>query len=190
MKTRSKSKRTAGQDTHKVDKARSSHPQSKRPKTEKSTKPKSKTAQIQINRAPCLTLWASVVAQRQGWTWDEALTAGRWVAGVLAHSKGVSQGMYEPKERTQEEREARKKRDERLGVHHVTVFGMKIPVKEVSGVKRAVSEGKPIEPKAIQTYLKRAFGEDLDSAKMAMQILADAVPVEELDKKAYHLYGQ
>jgi hypothetical protein len=32
---------------------------------------------ISINRAPVLTLWAAIVAERLGFTHDEALTLGR-----------------------------------------------------------------------------------------------------------------
>jgi hypothetical protein len=50
---------------------------------------------ISINRAPVLTLWAAVVADGLGFKWDEALTLGRAVAGLNAHSKGVSLGLFE-----------------------------------------------------------------------------------------------
>lgn len=43
---------------------------------------------ITINRAPVLTLWAAVVAQRQGHSWEAALTFGHLIAGWLAQSKG------------------------------------------------------------------------------------------------------
>ena len=45
---------------------------------------------ITINRAPVLTLWAAVVAERLGFDRDEALTLGRAVAGLNAYSKGVA----------------------------------------------------------------------------------------------------
>ncbi len=32
---------------------------------------------ITINRAPVLTLWVAVVAERLGFAWDEAVTLGR-----------------------------------------------------------------------------------------------------------------
>ncbi len=38
--------------------------------------------QIKVNRAPVLTLWAAVVAERLGYRQDEALTLGQAVAGV------------------------------------------------------------------------------------------------------------
>src|SRR5215207_5423506 len=43
---------------------------------------------IRINRAPVLTLWAAVVAERLGIDRDAALTLGRAVAGTSAQMKG------------------------------------------------------------------------------------------------------
>jgi hypothetical protein len=37
---------------------------------------------ILVNRAPVLTLWASVVAERLGFDRDEALSLGKAVAGL------------------------------------------------------------------------------------------------------------
>ena len=44
---------------------------------------------ISINRAPVLTLWVAVVAQRLGFDGDEALTLGKAVAGLYAQAKGA-----------------------------------------------------------------------------------------------------
>jgi hypothetical protein len=41
---------------------------------------------ITINRAPVLTLWAAVVAERLGFDRAEALTLGKAVAGLNPHS--------------------------------------------------------------------------------------------------------
>ena len=45
---------------------------------------------IKINRAPVLTLWAAVVAERLGFDRPTALTLGQAVAGSSAYAKGVS----------------------------------------------------------------------------------------------------
>jgi len=50
---------------------------------------------IKINRAPVLTLWAAVVAERLGYDKNEALTFGKAVAGLNAQSKGRRLGIYE-----------------------------------------------------------------------------------------------
>ena len=52
---------------------------------------------IRINRAPVLTLWAAVVAERLGFDRETALTLGQAVAGLSAYAKGVSLGIIEPR---------------------------------------------------------------------------------------------
>ena len=46
---------------------------------------------IRINRAPVLTLWASIVAERLGWPHETALTMGQTVAGMTALIGGQNQ---------------------------------------------------------------------------------------------------
>ena len=58
---------------------------------------------ISINRAPVLTLWAAVVAERLGFDRDAALTLGRAVAGLNAYAKGVSLGLFEPSSKAVDE---------------------------------------------------------------------------------------
>jgi hypothetical protein len=53
---------------------------------------------IRVNRAPVLTLWATVVAERLGFDRNAALTLGRAVAGSSAQMKGRALGIYEPSE--------------------------------------------------------------------------------------------
>jgi len=52
---------------------------------------------LTINRAPVLTSWAAVVAERLGFDRATALTLGQAVAGLSAYAKGVSLGIIEPK---------------------------------------------------------------------------------------------
>src|SRR5262245_51296744 len=51
---------------------------------------------FKINRAPVLTLWTAIVAQRLGFSWQEALTLGRAVAGLNAYAKGKALGLFQP----------------------------------------------------------------------------------------------
>lgn len=161
-------------------------------KKPKKSSPKASLDTITINRAPVLALWVSVVAERQGFNASEAATFGKWVSGTLAQSKGRSLGIFEAKERTEEEKQARKRQYERLGVHHVESFGMKIPViEQKDGSNIAVSsQGKPLSPVAAQTHLEHAFGENLSTVKECMRELAESIPPEQLGHKAYHLYEQ
>ena len=53
---------------------------------------------ISINRAPVLTLWAAVVAERLGFDEDEGLSLGKALAGLTAQTKGRRLGIYKPHE--------------------------------------------------------------------------------------------
>ena len=52
-------------------------------------------AQLHVTRAPVLTLWAAVVAERLGFDRDTALTLGQAMAGLSAYAKGVSLGIID-----------------------------------------------------------------------------------------------
>ena len=43
---------------------------------------------VKINRAPVLTLWVAVVAERQGFSKEAGMTFGKAISGMLAQSKG------------------------------------------------------------------------------------------------------
>jgi hypothetical protein len=78
-------------------------------------------SEILVNRAPFLTLWASIVAGRLGYDADEALVLGRAVAGQTAASKGKRLGILE--ERSAEDRRELETRREVLGaeaIHFMT----------------------------------------------------------------------
>jgi hypothetical protein len=51
---------------------------------------------VTVNRAPVLTLWASLAAERLGFDRKEALTLGKAVAGLTAQSKGQRLGIFTP----------------------------------------------------------------------------------------------
>ena len=54
-------------------------------------KPESATEKeqfVKINRAPVLTLWVAVVAERQGFSKEAGMTFGKAISGMLAQSKG------------------------------------------------------------------------------------------------------
>ena len=140
---------------------------------------------ITVNRAPVLTLWASVVAQRLGFKWDEALTLGRAVAGLNAYSKGVSIGMFKPspKDVREQRRKLRPKQTIKVDVLHRAV-----PAIHTKDGLRALSKGQPIEPATVERYLQSKFGDALKDVKEAMVQLAKSVPPSELDRDAYRLY--
>ena len=142
---------------------------------------------IKINRAPVLTLWAAVVAERLGFDWDEALTLGRAIAGLNAYSNGVRLGLYEPT--PEAERERRRKAKHGVEVH-VELLHRAVPAEQTPEGLRALSKDRPISPASVQRYLESKFGDRLDDARKAMKRLARPMPARELALKSYALYEQ
>jgi hypothetical protein len=144
------------------------------------------TKKIKINRAPVLTLWAAVVAERLGYDEEAALTLGKAVAGLNAQSKGKKLGIYE--EKTEEEKKEDKKKQKEDDVQFVELLGRGIPAVKTPNGLRAAEKGKPIHAASVQTYLEQKFKDDLDDARKAMKKLAKAYTPKQLESKAYGLY--
>lgn len=141
---------------------------------------------IKINRAPVLTLWATVVAERLGYDEETALTLGKAVAGLNAQSKGRKLGIYEEKSEEEKEKEAKKER--KVKTEFIEILGRDVPTVETEKGRRAAEKGKPIYAESVATYLKQRFGEDYEEARAAMEKLAKAYTPKQLESKAYGLY--
>lgn len=141
---------------------------------------------VQINRAPVLTLWAAVVAERMGFDEEEALTLGKAVAGLNAQAKGRRLGIFRPAA----EGGARQAREEKgLGEDFwIEVCGRPVPAKNTEDGVRAVVKDKPIEPAKVRKYLQGKFGDALEEVWGAMQELAESFAPEELEAHSYGLY--
>ena len=138
---------------------------------------------IQINRAPVLTLWASIVAERLGFDAEESLTLGRAVAGYTAQAKGQTLGIYHPKDEAE-----RTPREKDVDFVFVNLMGRSLPaVRTVAGL-RAAEKGQPADPESVRRYLASKFGEHLAEANRALRELANAFPPDQLDETAYGLY--
>jgi hypothetical protein len=141
---------------------------------------------INVNRAPVLTLWAAVVAERLGHPADTALTLGRAVAGSAARVKARSIG--------REERRADRDADTPgLAVPHVTapvfLLGKEIRLlPNENGELRAADGDRPADPARVQRYLAKAFGDDLDQVRQAMEERASRYDPQELNRIAFRLY--
>jgi len=147
--------------------------------------PMSGSRTIYINRAPVLTLWPAVVAERLGFRRDEALTLGRAVAGLNAYSKGVSLGLSRPSAKSVKEHRKRLTRGRQL---KVDVLRRAVPVVRTPAGLRALSDGRPISPTSVQRYLQDKFGDNLTSARAAMRRLARSMPPKTLAASGYALY--
>jgi hypothetical protein len=144
------------------------------------------TRKLKINRAPVLTLWTIVVAERLGYDHPAALTLGKAVAGLNAQSKGRSLGIFKPREKTAEEEKKPKQGDE----FSVDLLGRAVTAVQTDAGIRAAIKGKMIEPESVERYLKSKFGDALPDVQQAMQKLATSLKPDELATQAYSLYEQ
>jgi hypothetical protein len=146
------------------------------------------THTVQVNRAPVLTLWATVVAEQLGYDHEAALTLGKAVAGLNAQSKGRRLGIFEESPEPHEAREPRER--ERGEPFLVTMLGRSVPSIRTEDGVRATLKGQPIDPKRVRRYLAQKFGKELANVRSAMEDLAKAYPPDQLAAQAYALYEQ
>jgi hypothetical protein len=143
---------------------------------------------ILVNRAPVLTLWAAVVAERLGHPRATALTLGKAVAGLNAQSKGRRLGIYEEAAKGEAAQPGARKRA--AAPERVALLGRGVPVAMTPAGLRAVEKDRPVEPAAVERYLEQKFGDALADARTAMSALAASYPRAALAEAAYGLYEQ
>jgi hypothetical protein len=141
---------------------------------------------IQVNRAPVLTLWAAVVAERLGYDRGAALTLGRAVAGLNAQSKGRRLGLLD--EAAPKDRKPPGVRGSRRREQLVPLLGRSVPAVDTARGLRAVDKGSPVSPSSVERYLREKFGDALPEARAAMRALAEAYSPERLEEVAFALY--
>jgi hypothetical protein len=141
---------------------------------------------IEVNRAPVLTLWAAVVAQRLGHDWETALSLGKAVAGLNAQAKGRRLGIYSKPEVVEGEGLERKAgRGEELWVQ---ICGRPVPAKRTRDGLRAVAGDKAIDPDGVKAYLQGKLGDSYPTVKAALEALAGSYEPQDLEQAAYGLY--
>jgi hypothetical protein len=142
---------------------------------------------ITVNRAPVLTLWAAVVAERLGHDTDAALTLGKALSGLMAQTKGRMIGVFEQPTGPQGEPPKRTGLGEEFWV---PLCGRSVPAMHTEQGVRAVVLDKPIDPASVQAYLEKSFGEHLPAVREAMVALAAAYSPDALADAAYDLYAR
>jgi hypothetical protein len=145
---------------------------------------------IEINRAPVLALWASVVAERLGFARDEALSLGKALSGLNANTKAQALGLHgRSASRRTASRAGHKKRAEGETVY-VELMGRAVPAQQTSDGLRAVNRDRVVTTESVERYLEGKFGEGLPAARRALQALARAHDAEELAECAFSLYEE
>lgn len=142
---------------------------------------------ISINRAPVLTLWAAVVAERLGYDEDESLSLGKAITGLTAQAKGRRLGIIHAKEKKPGEPKKKEKPVEEI---RVELLGRALPAVRTDDGIRAVKDATVITADSARRYLESKFGDDLTAVKAVMQTLAKAFTPKELATKGFSLYEQ
>jgi hypothetical protein len=141
---------------------------------------------VRVNRAPVLTLWGAVVAERLGYGRKTALTLGKAVAGLSAQAKGRRLGVIH--EAPEDEKKRRARARAKAGVTSVEVMGRRIPVIRTQEGLRAVRDHTPEDPAVVERYLESKLGDSLPAVRAAMVALAKSMPKGELSERAFALY--
>jgi len=142
---------------------------------------------VTVNRAPVLTLWGAVVAERLGFDADEALSLGKVLAGLNAQAKGRALGIYGPPKGRGGEQPRKRGPGEEFWVE---LCGRPLPAKQTEAGVRAVVKDKPVDPEPVRRYLEGKFGGSLDAVRDAMKALASSLAADELSAAAYGLYEE
>jgi hypothetical protein len=141
---------------------------------------------LEVNRAPVLTLWSAVVAERLGYDRATALTLGRAVAGLNAQTKGRRLGVFNEPARGAVER--RGARGARRRARLVPLLGRSVPAVETARGLRAAEGGRAVSPTSVERYLRGKFGAALPDVRAAMRALAGAYEPARLEAVAFALY--
>ena len=141
-------------------------------------------APIRVNRAPVLTLWAAVVAERLGHPPDTALSLASAVAGTAARAKARRLGLAEERDRGSADAPPAKPRNT------ARLLGREIGLThDADGVVLAdAGGGKPAAAAPVAAYVAKAFGGRLAEVRATMEELAGRFEPQELNRIGFRLY--
>jgi hypothetical protein len=142
---------------------------------------------VPVNRAPVLTLWATVVAERLDHSPETALLLGRYVCGSSARIKarriGVADAAHDAEEWRAQAPALKQCREV------IRLLGIEVPVSRTEDDTLSVEDGgKPTSAGSVRSYLVRAFGDRLAEVRAEMAALAVSRPPEELNRVGFRLY--
>ncbi|KAJ3866084.1 hypothetical protein EV359DRAFT_72057 [Lentinula novae-zelandiae] len=137
-----------------------------------------------VNRAPLMTAWATVVAERMGFQREEALSIASSYTEMNALSKGVSLGIY--KEGKQKGLEAAKGGTQ----PYVDLMGRRPLYQIQNNCWRALHNGTPAQPSTAYAYLSRSLRQTMPFIMGALRLLVNSFTPQEINEKAWGLYTQ
>ncbi|KAF9268051.1 hypothetical protein L218DRAFT_918285 [Marasmius fiardii PR-910] len=142
-----------------------------------------RTKSVVINRAPLMTAWATVVAERMGFQREEALSIASVYTEMNAISKGVSLGIFKAgKEKGLDAA--------RGGTQpYVDFIGRRPLYQNQKDQWRALLNGTPATPSAAYGYISRSFRQTTPHIIGALRLLVNSYSPQEINNKAWSLYA-
>ncbi|KAJ7180175.1 hypothetical protein C8R43DRAFT_972017 [Mycena crocata] len=142
-----------------------------------------KTKGTVVNRAPLMTAWSTLVAERLGFQREEALSIASVFTELNAVRKGVSMGIY--KKGTERAMEASKEGSQPW----VDLMGRRVPLFQAQNSQwRALSNGTAVQPSTAFSYISRAFRQTTPHILGALRLLVESYTPQEINGKAWGLY--
>jgi hypothetical protein len=141
---------------------------------------------ISINRAPVLSLWAAVVAERLGYAPDEAATLGEAVSVLNARAKGRRLGIFSPPKVHDDSTKAPASpaaKDEQI-----ELLGRPVPVVRTEQGLRAIIAGEVLNPQRVRRKWEQKFADAYPNVRRAMEHIAHSFRPPELAAAAYPMY--
>ncbi|KAH7921823.1 hypothetical protein BV22DRAFT_1071622 [Leucogyrophana mollusca] len=143
-----------------------------------------KTKSTIVNRAPLMTAWATVVAERLGFEREEALSIASVYTEMNAISKGVALNIFD---------QERKKELEPMpggAQPYVDLMGRRSQLYQTQSSQwRALANGSPSLPGPAFLYISRAFRQTTAHIIGALRLLAGSYTPQELNTKGFALYA-
>ncbi|CAK5275614.1 unnamed protein product [Mycena citricolor] len=136
-----------------------------------------------VNRAPLMTAWSFLVAQRLGFGLEEALSIASVYTELNAISKGVSIGVFKKSDRRATEAS--------LGGTQpfVELMGRRPLYRSQNSQWRALSNDEPVDPGVAFGYISRALRQNTPYILGALRLLVESYSVQEINKIAWSLYA-
>ncbi|KAF7292392.1 Glutamine synthetase [Mycena chlorophos] len=142
-----------------------------------------KTKSTVVNRAPLLTAWATLVAERVGFQREEALSIASVFTELNAISKGIAIGKY--KKSAAAGMEASPKGTQ----PYVDLMGRRPLYQNQNSQWRGLSGGKAVQPSTAFSYISRALRQTTPHVIGAMKLLLETYTIQEINAKGWGLYA-
>ncbi|KAN0061810.1 hypothetical protein ACQY0O_005803 [Thecaphora frezii] len=122
-----------------------------------------------VNRAPVMTVWATILLERLAFSRAEALSLAHCYVNYTSTMRGVSLRILPASER--------EKTVNNVGPNqpHFELMGVRIPVMQMQdSTYRGISAGEVVGPEKAFNYMRRSMAQTLSSVFGALTLLADS----------------